>query len=322
MPVNLFIDTNILLSFFHLSSDDLEELKKLVELVRTNAVRLHLPQQVKDEFLRNRDNKIFDALKRLQEQKLNLQFPQICRDYEDYKSLRDAQDKYERAHSALLRKLRADIDSEGLKADHVVHELFAATGVYATSAEAYGYARYRADVGNPPGKNGSLGDAINWEVLLERAPQSEELHFVTDDGDYASPLDSNMFHSFLATEWKTRKGAVLRYHRRLSLFFKEKYPQIELASGVEKEVAIAELASSVSYSITHDAIVKLEQFSDFTTNQATALATAATTNSQIYQIIQDDDVKNFFDRLTRHYGTSIEPSVLTTLKEKMASGGS
>jgi hypothetical protein len=31
--INLFIDTNIFLSFFHLTNEDLEELKKLVALI-------------------------------------------------------------------------------------------------------------------------------------------------------------------------------------------------------------------------------------------------------------------------------------------------
>ena len=52
--MNIFIDTNVYLSFYHLSSDDLEELKKLVVLAREGKVVLLLPEQVIDEFRRNR----------------------------------------------------------------------------------------------------------------------------------------------------------------------------------------------------------------------------------------------------------------------------
>jgi hypothetical protein len=73
--INLFIDTNVLLSFYHLTNDDLEELSKLAVLLRNRQVQLFLPEQVADEFRRNRENKIADSLKRLRDQKLNLQFP-------------------------------------------------------------------------------------------------------------------------------------------------------------------------------------------------------------------------------------------------------
>ena len=62
--MNLFIDTNIFLSFYHLSSADLEELRKLVVLIDQGRLKLYLPSQVVDEFRRNRDNKIADAIKR------------------------------------------------------------------------------------------------------------------------------------------------------------------------------------------------------------------------------------------------------------------
>ncbi len=36
--INLFIDTNIFHSFFHLTSEDLEELKKLAVLIDNNEI--------------------------------------------------------------------------------------------------------------------------------------------------------------------------------------------------------------------------------------------------------------------------------------------
>ena len=40
--MNLFIDTNIFLSFYHLSSDDLEELRKLAALLEQKKATLYL----------------------------------------------------------------------------------------------------------------------------------------------------------------------------------------------------------------------------------------------------------------------------------------
>ena len=52
--MNLFIDTNIFLSFFHFTKDDLEEIRKLEVLIDKKEVVLWLPEQVQDEFHRNR----------------------------------------------------------------------------------------------------------------------------------------------------------------------------------------------------------------------------------------------------------------------------
>lgn len=77
--MNLFIDTNIFLSFFHLTNDDLDELHKLTVLLENKQITLWLTEQVRDEFARNRENKISEAVKKLSEQRSKPQFPQICK---------------------------------------------------------------------------------------------------------------------------------------------------------------------------------------------------------------------------------------------------
>ncbi|WP_168928006.1 PIN domain-containing protein, partial [Chitinophaga terrae (ex Kim and Jung 2007)] len=72
--IHLYIDTNAYLTFYHMSSDDLEELKKLDVLIKDKRIKLYLPQQTIDEFRRNREVKIADALKRFKEEKLTNQF--------------------------------------------------------------------------------------------------------------------------------------------------------------------------------------------------------------------------------------------------------
>src|SRR5687768_12002271 len=115
--MHLFIDTNIYLSFLHYTSDELEELKKLPAVIRQKKVTLHLPEQVVDEFYRNRESKVADALKRLREQRLNPQLPQFCKEYSESNRLRDAQKAYDRAHADLLRKVTEDALARNLRAD-------------------------------------------------------------------------------------------------------------------------------------------------------------------------------------------------------------
>ena len=61
--LNLYLDANIYLSFYHYSEDDIDELDKLLVLLEEKKVILYLPEQTRNEFLRNRENKIADAMK-------------------------------------------------------------------------------------------------------------------------------------------------------------------------------------------------------------------------------------------------------------------
>ncbi len=213
--MNLFIDTNVFLSFFHLSNDDLEELHKLAVLLENKQITLWLPDQVKNEFFRNRENKIFEAVKKLNEQRSKPQFPQICKDYDEYPEIRELRKNYDQKLSALIEKVNKDISERTLKADQQIAELFSKATVINNSEPLVSKARIRMDVGNPPGKNGSLGDAINWEALLENVPNQEKLYLIADDKDYFSVLDENKPKDFLRDEWLFRKNSETIFYRRV-----------------------------------------------------------------------------------------------------------
>lgn len=58
-PINLFIDTNILLDFYRFSNADLDTLGKLEDLIiKARKIKLYVTQQQVDEFYRNRDKVI------------------------------------------------------------------------------------------------------------------------------------------------------------------------------------------------------------------------------------------------------------------------
>lgn len=308
--MNLFIDTNIFLSFYHLSSDDLEELKKLGVLLDRKNVKLLLPSQVIDEFRRNREVKIADALKRFREEKLNDQFPQICKEYEEYARMRDAISSYKEQKSKLLERLSDDIATETLKADKTISELFSkATGV-AVNAEILAKAHSRMLCGNPPGKNNSYGDAINWECLLTAAPDGQDLLFITDDGDYSSALDESEFSPFLQKEWAERKSGKIRYFNRLSAFFRDQFPDIRLARELEKELLIRNLAGSPNFATTRHVLKQLVDYSDFTTTQLNDVVQAAVTNNQVYWIAGDEDINEYLRRLINGREDKIAPEPL------------
>jgi len=291
--MNIFIDTNVFLSFYHLSSDDLEELKKLSVLAREGKVVLFLPDQVVQEFKRNRTDKIADAIKRLKTQRTNLQIPQMAKQYKEYKTARIAHGKFDRSLSSLVEKIEIDAANKSLEADSVIEDLFDASRKIPRSSDIIEKAKLRMDFGDPPGKKGALGDAVNWESLLEAVPDREELFFISEDGDYFSGLDQDAIEPYLAEEWTERKFSRLIPYHRISSLFIDHFPNIELASELEKDLLIQQLASSSTFSETHTAISKLSRFSDFTKPQINAIVSAAISNDQIYWIAKDPDVRSF-----------------------------
>lgn len=294
---NLFIDTNVYLSFYHLSNDDLEEIHKLAVLIKNNQVKLWVTQQVKDEFYRNREVKIQDAIKKLNEHKIKGAFPQFCKDYGEYEELKELQKTYGKLHAKLLKSITEDALEHKFNADSRITELFESAEFVETTDDILSEAKFRLAVGNPPGKNGSLGDAINWESVLEEIPNNEDLHFVADDKDYYSALDENRPKDFLLTDWLELKGSDIFFYRRLSQFFKEHYPEIKLASELEKEIEIANLSQSSNFARTHMVISKLAKFEDFSQTQVNQLIEIALSNDQVTWIFGDDDVYEFYREL-------------------------
>jgi hypothetical protein len=204
--VDLFLDTNIWLSFYHFSNDDLEELRKLVVLIEKEKVTLRVTDQVVDEFRRNRNAKFNDAIKKFKAEKLNDQFPQLCKDYEEpYETMKAAICQYNEAKGLILRRLTQDFGQEKLKADAVIKELFAKASMIKASQEVVTRAFWRHQRGNPPGKGDSLGDAINWECLLEHVKDGHDLYLIAEDVDYRLEGSDDELSPFLKQEWWIKK---------------------------------------------------------------------------------------------------------------------
>lgn len=295
--INLYIDTNAYLTFFHLTSDDLEELKKLIQLLEKGVLILHLPEQTFDEFYRNREVKIADALKRFKEDKLNNQFPQISKDYPEYEKIKSAIKEFDKNKSQLLNKLLEDIFKNNLNADKVIEELFSKSTIHKTDLELIQTSRIRFDLGRPPGKNKSYGDAINWETLLENVPNNEDLFFVSDDKDYYSEIDSSYFNNYLLNEWSQKKNSKIKNYRRISEFFKENIPDIELATDIEKETLLEELNNSGSFAKSRYTLHKLTKYEDFSTTQINSFVQACIDNSQISWIKNDEDIATIINKI-------------------------
>jgi len=300
MAKHVFIDTNIFLNFYRYSNDDLEELKKISHLIKEKEIVLYITQQVVDEFNRNRDSAVTESYRKFDEIKVEQSFPYICKTYdEEYRNLRESIRIFSEAKNALSDKLVKDIRASTLKADEVVKAIFASGEIIQVDPKNLDKGILRYKLGNPPGKNNSYGDAINWEILLEKIPVAQDLYFITDDKDFKSQFDQNKFNSFLSDEWIGKKKSNVVFYNQLSVFFKENYPQIILREEETKNKLINALAVSTNFSTTHIIISLLSEYADFPANQILLLIEIAISNNQVYWIAEDDDVYSFFRNLIK-----------------------
>lgn len=318
--ITLFIDTNVLLSFYHLTSEDIEELKKLVALVKNKEISLIVPKQVEDEFWRNRGGKISDAMKKLREARFNASFPAFSKDYGEYDELRTLLKKADKLHAELVSKIMADAKDTSLKADEVVTGLFKKATKPEFDDDHYLNALRRVRLGNPPGKSESLGDAVNWETLLVTVDKGTDLYLVSEDKDYRSQLSEGVFNEFLREEWETKKKSSLIYYSKISDFFKDCFPDIKIASQIEADLAISRLSNSGSFASTHVRIGKLDTFDQFTIAQVERLVKIPGQNAQVGWIIDDTDVHEFYAKLLDKYGGGLKDGDYELLKELVEKG--
>jgi hypothetical protein len=194
----------------------------------------------------------------------------------------------------LATRATADIAGDKLKADVVIAALFAGANAEAVDPAIVERARLRKDLGNPPGKNDSLGDAINWEWLLDKGKglKGDELVIVSSDTDFESELTKGKLREYLLREWSQKNpGCKIRLVKSLEAFIGEKFPEIQLLEAAEKTEAIKHLEDAWSFHAAHVAVAGLNEYDDFNDAEVKRILTACTENSQVRWIIGDDDVK-------------------------------
>lgn len=211
MAMQLFIDTNIYLSFYQHSKDDVRDLDELLEEVFYDRIILHIPEQVDDELERNREARLSAAAKEFQKNFFSSEIPRHMQGLAMAQSYIDATNDAKRARDHLIAESLAKARSFQLDVDKKLELIFDAAKYHDHDPAILAKGRLRAELGNPPGKPGSVGDQYNWEMLLSRLPD-EDLYVVTKDGDFVSALDGKdergmpYPNPFLKREWAHLKG--------------------------------------------------------------------------------------------------------------------
>jgi predicted nucleic acid-binding protein len=259
----VFIDTNILLDIYHLSGPDLDELRKIEKLVSHKKIQICMCQQVEDEFWRNREGTIADAIKKFEKTKAEQTLPNLVRTHEAIEGLRKIISEVNTLKNKILEDIKENIERNSFKADDVIKSLFRIAKPKPISPEILQKARFRLDLGNPPGKKGSLGDAVNWEYLIETIEEGNDLIIISSDGDYESELRKERPKEFLEREWKKLKKGSLELYKSLPAFLKKHFPEIKLAGEIDKQVALEGFETS-PIRILQPRITTLENYSPTT----------------------------------------------------------
>lgn len=289
---NLFIDSNIWLSLYHFTNDDLTQFEKLKALIG-NDIRLFIPQQVYDEVKRNRESKLKEALKLFEIK--SIQYPVFCKEYDEYDQFNADYNKLLNRYKAWKQKINEDMQNQCLPADKTIDAFFQASGLYSCdSIIESAYTRYK--VGNPPGKDNKYGDAINWECLICAVPNDEDLYFISSDKDYRSEIMDDKFNPFLANEWRIKKNSNIHFYKNLVPFLNEHFKDIQLQTEQEKQELIEKLNSSPNFVSTHGIIAMMSKHNGWTESQIEDICNAVN-NNQVGWILGDDDVLDFYSRL-------------------------
>lgn len=313
--MQLFIDTNIFFTFFNLSSESIDELKKALVLHENNLLTLWLPEQVEDEFWRNRESVINQVISDFKKESHNGKLPQIVMHTNKADDLINKIKEYKRLKQDILKDINEKIKAQNLEADKAISEIFASGKNIERTKEIIDSALLRYDLGNPPGKKGSYGDAVNWISLLHAVPEDNDLHIVTDDGDYFSELHKDQANEFLRREWKIKKNGELFVYKRLSHYISRNHPEATILAEIEKNIAIENLQNSDSFQRTHSVISELRSFNSFSQPQAMKIIDAYLINEQINWIAKDKDVKSFGKKIAEAHKYDIEEEKLNEFKK-------
>jgi hypothetical protein len=210
----VFVDTNIFLDFYRIGGESAERqlaaLEKHKELIITC-------EQVKMEYLKNRQKVIIDNLKQLKEPQ-RISVPRILTDYQPAKTLAknidSAREKYKEVEKKIEKILNYPIHHDPVY--QALQRFFDHDWKFNLKRPdplrftVRNLARKRFALGYPPKKQGdtSFGDAINWEWIIHCALNVAEPHhvlIVSRDSDYGSHYrDKPALNDWLRREFKDR----------------------------------------------------------------------------------------------------------------------
>jgi hypothetical protein len=315
--IHCYIDANVFLSFYDFTNDNINHLSELVKYIQSGALTVYLPIMTKMEYLRNRENKIATCLRTFEAERIPAGLPRLAEGYGEFAEYQALREGMAKAKDALIKQIRSDARATTLRADKLIQDIFGQCNEIPHAEQHLRQAVLRRDLHEPPGKSNSMGDQIAWECLKAAVPDEVDIHIVSKDADWTSALDSKLASNPIQNEWKAAKRATVFTHKSLKDFLDVANLGITLQADQERYELVSSLYDSPSYASTHRLVESLSWHDDFTAEETELLCSAALTNTQVSDIIEDEDVRHFFEQLLEKNSNALHKDMKDALARRL-----
>jgi len=221
--IYIFIDTNIYLNYFRMSSETITSLEELKNLLIKKDLELVLPRQVIDEYTRENKERLIDQEKNKLISQIKKELPKLdeailplsVRHLIEAKRAERYCLKLKESSDNLIKKCCEEFENRRRnkeKIDKLIKNIFKRVDRESIEKEEYLMQRafYRYLKGNPPGDpliedKEKYGDAIIWEWLLSKFSKSEDrrestLVIITNDRGWYEDNNKQRLNEFLRKE--------------------------------------------------------------------------------------------------------------------------
>ena len=239
----LFIDTNIYLDFYRIRNESKTSFLEHLEAIKDSLI---ITDQVEMEFKKNRQSAILEGMQELKvPNKINV--PAILKNEETATALEKDHKKIKEKVQVLKKRLDEVLEEPEIhdKVYQVLQRIFSKHqeidlyNKHLKYHEIKELAKERFLLGYPPRKKNdtSIGDAINWEWLIEVAEiKNAEIWIVSRDSDYGTLQENKGFlNDWLKQEFRERtpKNTKMYLCPKLSIALREF--EISVTEEEEKE---------------------------------------------------------------------------------------
>lgn len=293
------MDTNVYLSFYSYNKFDLWSLDAFIKLIDEKDLQIILPDQVVNEFERNRMGKIYWTLNDFEKTNLAA-IPRLFDSFPDEKSeLKKMILEVNSKRSILIDKIKEEGKLKRLRVDELIYSLFDKSIKINLDDKIYSESVKRYNLWNPPWKDKSYWDAIIRETLLRYDLGNNNLQFISIDTDFVHIHEKWELHSFLDDEWQSQKWTKVVFYNDINLFFEANNLPMSIDDEYRKGKLIDSLSKSSSFDDTRLLFRKLLSYPVwwFSEDQVFRLLSISINNEQVYLAHQYDHKERIWDFL-------------------------
>ncbi|QQS49862.1 MAG: DUF4935 domain-containing protein [Bacteroidota bacterium] len=242
----IFIDTNILLDFYRIRTSDVS--LKYLEKIEENMNRLITGDQVAMEYKKNRQKVILESLSKFKNPDWNsLTPPAILSSAQPVKIINDKKKEIISQQNKLKTRIEGILARPQYNDDvyKVLQRIFKNNSEYNLDREKKdrfkirNLAKKRFLLGYPPRKkdDNSIGDAINWEWIIECAIRSgKDIVLVSRDTDFGASFNNESYlNDWLKQEFSERVGKKRKIILTDKLAYAFKLVDIVVTKAMEEE---------------------------------------------------------------------------------------